>query len=120
MIVLELHEVEIDHCLTCGGIWLDAGELELLLDRSEEREALFNSLEAEKTAKEVKRRCPICWKKMSKVSCGKDRKILIDRCRNNDGIWFDRGELREVLEAGSLDEQNKILSLLQDMFGENR
>ena len=57
---------------------------------------------------------------MSKVSCGKDRKILIDRCRNNDGIWFDRGELREVLEAGSLDEQNKILSLLQDMFGENR
>ena len=28
MITMELTEVEIDHCLDCGGIWLDAGELE--------------------------------------------------------------------------------------------
>ena len=32
MIVMELNEVEIDHCLSCSGIWLDAGELELLLE----------------------------------------------------------------------------------------
>ncbi len=31
MITLELQEVEIDYCIDCGGIWLDAGELELLL-----------------------------------------------------------------------------------------
>ena len=35
MITLELEDVEIDHCLDCGGIWLDAGELELLLDEPE-------------------------------------------------------------------------------------
>ncbi len=33
MIVLELDEVEIDHCISCGGIWLDAGELELLIGK---------------------------------------------------------------------------------------
>lgn len=32
MITLELAEVEIDHCVNCGGIWLDAGELEILMD----------------------------------------------------------------------------------------
>ena len=31
MITLELDEVEIDHCLDCGGIWLDSGELEQLI-----------------------------------------------------------------------------------------
>ena len=32
MITLELEEVEIDYCTDCGGIWLDSGELELLLE----------------------------------------------------------------------------------------
>ena len=27
MITLELNEVEIDYCMQCEGIWLDAGEL---------------------------------------------------------------------------------------------
>ena len=36
MIALELAEVEIDHCTDCGGIWLDAGELELLLGNPEQ------------------------------------------------------------------------------------
>ena len=36
MITLELADVEIDHCVGCGGIWLDAGELELLMEAPEE------------------------------------------------------------------------------------
>ena len=32
MIVLEIEEVEIDYCTDCAGIWLDAGELEVLLE----------------------------------------------------------------------------------------
>lgn len=31
MIVMELHNIEADYCVDCGGIWLDEGELELLL-----------------------------------------------------------------------------------------
>ena len=26
MISLELHEVEVDHCVACGGVWLDSGD----------------------------------------------------------------------------------------------
>ena len=27
MVVFELEGIEIDHCVSCGGTWLDAGEL---------------------------------------------------------------------------------------------
>ena len=40
MLVLELDKIEIDHCINCGGIWLDNGELELLLETKEERNRL--------------------------------------------------------------------------------
>ena len=35
MITLELQEVEIDHCIECGGIWLDSGELGKIRDQFE-------------------------------------------------------------------------------------
>ena len=36
MVVLELDQIEIDHCLHCGGIWLDKGELEEVIKLSSE------------------------------------------------------------------------------------
>ncbi|MEJ2196939.1 MAG: zf-TFIIB domain-containing protein [Ignavibacteriaceae bacterium] len=43
MIILELNEVEIDYCPSCSGIWLDAGELELLFEDQAEREKIISS-----------------------------------------------------------------------------
>lgn len=43
MIVLELNEVEIDYCSSCRGIWLDAGELALLLEDTEKKDRLLSS-----------------------------------------------------------------------------
>lgn len=117
MIVLELNQVEIDFCLECEGVWLDAGELELLLESSEEKDAVLNSFIVKKDSKEKKRKCPICLKKMEKILC-KDGKILIDKCPRNDGIWLDRGELYRIIAAGTLDKNNKILTMLKDMMGE--
>ena len=117
MIVLELNEVEIDHCLACGGIWLDAGELELLLEGAEEKDKLLSSFEVDKSSKEKRRKCPICLRRMEKVLCGTQRRVRIDKCRNNDGLWFDKGELHDILKEGHFDEDNKVLTLLDDMFG---
>ena len=117
MIVLELEEVEIDHCLTCGGIWLDAGELELLLANSKERDDLLSSLALDKNTREKGRKCPLCSRRMNKVLCGTERKVRIDKCGKNDGIWFDLGELEEIIKMGDFDKNNKVLNLLKDMFG---
>lgn len=117
MIVMELDEVEIDHCLECQGIWLDAGELELLLEGSKGKDELLASFIVESHSNEKPRRCPICLKKMSKVECGQKKKVLIDKCRRNDGLWFDAGELKQIIMMGSFGEDHRTLDLLKDMFG---
>jgi Zn-finger nucleic acid-binding protein len=119
MITLELQEVEIDYCTDCGGIWLDAGELEMLLDDRERADKLLNSFNVEANCPEKPRKCPICLKKMLKVIVGNEQPILlIDKCRKGDGLWFDKGELQDIFGRARLDEDSKIQKILADMFGE--
>ncbi len=118
MITLELREVEIDYCTDCGGIWLDAGELELLLGEPEKARMLLDSFKIDSKATEKTRKCPICYKKMKKVIVGPSKPtLLIDKCRRADGLWFDKGELQDIFERAKLDKDNKIQKLLTDMFG---
>ena len=117
MIVLEINEVEIDHCLSCKGVWLDGGELELLLETANKKNELLSSFEIDKETKEEKRRCPICLKYMEKVLCGESKKNCIDRCRKGDGLWFDMGELHAIVKTGYFDKDSKVLKFLEDIFG---
>ncbi|MFH1615420.1 MAG: zf-TFIIB domain-containing protein [Planctomycetota bacterium] len=115
MIVLELEQIEVDFCIDCGGIWLDAGELELLLEDADEAKNLLASFrKAPDTCGEILRRCPICLKKMQKILVSDS--LLIDKCRKNHGLWFDKGELEDVLTMGSLDSKHSIHRLLGRMF----
>jgi Zn-finger nucleic acid-binding protein len=34
LVMSERHDVEIDYCPTCRGVWLDRGELDKVLDRA--------------------------------------------------------------------------------------
>ena len=121
MITMELAEVEIDHCVECGGIWLDAGELELLLGQPERAKELLASFQVDTSATEKRRRCPICEKKMRKILVGiSEPALLIDKCRRGDGLWFDKGELQDILDRARLDKDNKIRKLLADMFGKEQ
>ena len=108
MITLELAEVEVDYCTDCGGIWLDAGELELLLGDPEQSEQLLNSFEIDSECAEKRRKCPICLKKMQKIVVGTAKPtLLIDKCAKGDGLWFDKA---------NLDKDSKIQKLLADIF----
>ncbi len=121
MITLELAEVEIDHCVECRGIWLDAGELELLMDNPEKASDLLKSFQESDSQAEKLRKCPICDKKMAKIVVGSSAPVLLlDKCRRGDGLWFDHGELRDVLQCGQLDPDSRIQTLLADMFGHDR
>jgi Zn-finger nucleic acid-binding protein len=129
MITLELADVEIDHCTNCGGIWLDAGELEQLLGETvlsrvegqEKAKQLLDSFKVDHNSTEKPRKCPICDKKMQKIVVGSSRPaVLIDKCRRGDGLWFDKGELNDIVNRAQLDKDNKISKLLADMFGQNQ
>lgn len=121
MITLELAEVEIDHCTECGGIWLDAGELEILLGAAQTARQLLESFKVRTGATERPRKCPICDKKMHKIVVGTaEPALLIDKCRQGDGLWFDKGELQGILERARLDKDSKIQKLLADMFSQKQ
>ena len=117
MIILELKGVEIDYCINCKGIWLDSGELELLLGNSEETQEFLNSFSVDSITSERKLKCPICSHKMEKIIVGDEEKVRIDKCKSGDGIWFDAGELDEVLRMGPIGKNDKVYILLKDMFG---
>jgi Zn-finger nucleic acid-binding protein len=118
MITLELAEVEIDYCTGCKGVWLDAGELEMLLDDDGKAKMLISSFNKDTSSSEKARQCPICDKKMEKIDVGSEKPaLLIDRCSKGDGLWFDNGELNNIIARAKLDESNKIRKVLADMFG---
>lgn len=118
MIVFEIDQVEVDHCVGCGGTWLDAGELELLLEGTENKDQLLSALAEDTPAGEAMRICPICEKKMCKVAygCGDSDPVILDKCKKNDGLWFDGGELREIIKMGNFPCENKVFQLLNDVF----
>ncbi len=125
MIVVEHNRIELDYCTGCRGVWFDSGELELLLGSvALESQKLFlsnilNSTEARSSEK--RRRCPICSQKMKKTVAGQSE-ILIDACRKGDGLWFDGGEVGQLLRqlaerpSAKLDSQQQLTGFLREVF----
>jgi Zn-finger nucleic acid-binding protein len=116
MIILEFEEVETDFCPNCEGIWLDSGELELFLEDSSDKTELLNSFSKNTKSREKKIKCPICNKKMDKTLVSDDKDIVLDECKNGHGLWFDKGEILEVIKEGSVNKSNKIIKVLEDMY----
>ena len=121
MIVLEFQQVEVDHCTACGGIWLDAGELELLFEDAHQARQIVGSFQRAPHTKENLRPCPICLKKMQKILVNShDKPVVIDRCPKGHGLWFDRGELPQVLSGAGFGRERKIIKLLSQIFSHNK
>ena len=101
MIVVEHEKIELDYCVNCLGVWFDAGELELLLEAMQLEETSL-SLDDILTSPEVrsaekKRKCPICGKRMKKATVAHEPEVLIDACPLGDGLWFDSGEVGQLI-----------------------
>jgi uncharacterized protein len=120
MIVVEHLRIELDFCLTCSGVWFDRGELDLLVDRLKTQGASLAGAELLLPQKarvdEARRKCPICRRNMDKVWIGKEPKVLIDSCPGGDGLWFDGGELHEVLKQMETPGSKDVISFLGEAF----
>ncbi len=114
MLVLELAGIEIDYCPLTHGIWLDSGELEELYEDGKEADELLASLKVDEGNREKKIHCPICNKRMEKVKVR--NKVVIDRCTRGHGLWFDEGELLEVLKMEPGEGEGKVAAILKEMF----
>ena len=119
MIVLELDQVEVDHCRKCGGVWLDPEEMDLLLEGSAGRDEIRANLKWGEASEEKTRRCPICRHKMEKARVRrKDTApgVQIDRCERGHGTWLDGGELQAIVALSEFPEAHRIHAFLQSVF----
>ena len=115
LIVVERNNIEVEYCLKCSGFWLNSGELELInetLNLGAQFVSPFKCPQV-KTSEQVYK-CPQCQKNMKKV---KMKNVILDVCEDEDGIWFDSGELAKILSAGFSDDANdKMVSFLGENF----
>jgi Zn-finger nucleic acid-binding protein len=126
VIVVEYNNIELDYCTDCHGVWFDSAELELLLQSMslDSRDLLLDDMlkSPEAMTQEKKRKCPICGKKMKKTTIGEHPGVLVDICPQKHGLWFDGGEVAQLLKylAGKQpSEQNshqQIIGFLGEVF----
>ena len=91
--------IEVDHCPTCNGRWLDHHELDAL-------EATVPSSPEERRAtvqyarRQSELACPTCGTRMTAFNY-RAYNLEIDTCEEAHGFWLDAGEeglVRDVME----------------------
>ncbi len=104
---LDYEGVHIETCPTCGGDWLDAGELGSIVEARKNR---FDKNECDAVAQAatitgVKMAglnrhftCPKCGGTTNPVNFGDDTGLIIDRCAKCNGVWLEGGELKKIEE----------------------
>lgn len=115
--------VEIDRCTSCGGIWLDAGEIKELIARrlgptsdaqlegkidQLSRVRLTGGGSPARDADVANTRCPACAGKLTIVTFGDS---CIEQCNGCDGVFVDRGELAKAMKLVDSSEATTIMAL---------
>ena len=88
--------VEVDRCHTCGGMWLDYGELDQLEDTVFDKDELKGSLMFRSF--DSKLVCPKCGGRMQLFNY-RAYGLKLDFCEHGHGTWLDAGEEKRVMEA---------------------
>ncbi len=94
------HNVEVDYCPDCLGVWFDKDELRLAKDDKDEQLKWldFDIWHDKKKFKMVaiSQLCPVCRVPLVQAQYD-DSKIKIDFCKKCQGIWLDRGEFKQII-----------------------
>jgi Zn-finger nucleic acid-binding protein len=123
-------------CPRCEGIWTDTETLRQICTNQEKQAAVLGlptqlptneGVEIEKQIRYL--RCPVCSDMMNRVNFANFSGVIVDVCRQH-GTWFDRDELRRIVEfirAGGMDkarereiqnlEADRRLARTQSMVG---
>lgn len=114
MIQFELEGIQIDRCLECGGTWLDAGELEQLAALAGASAGrLSAALRKGRGGRAGVRRCLRCPARLRLIRV---EEVGIDACPRGHGFWFDRAEVRELIEALGEGEEGAVARFFGEFF----
>ena len=84
-----VHGIEVDHCPSCNGRWLDHHQLdELEATKAEEDDRRGTIRYADR---ESELHCPVCDEQMAAFNY-RAYDLELDTCHNEHGFWLDAGE----------------------------
>lgn len=92
-------------CRHCGGLWLQRADLLALLRRAPKQlmvaDDKFPNVIGTGWEALGKKHCPLCGRVLKEAELKQVPGLRIDLCPECDGVWFDDGELRALVEAQS-------------------
>jgi Zn-finger nucleic acid-binding protein len=93
------HGIEVDHCPTCNGRWLDHQELDHLeATVAPEESDRIATIQFARRASELD--CPVCGTPMTAFNY-RAYNLELDTCKDQHGFWLDAGEdgkVRDIIE----------------------
>lgn len=110
MSTVQVGAARVRECPRCSGLWLRADAFERVAADAEQQAAVlrFQSSAPAVAAGEERVRylpCPECGTVMNRTNFQRISGVILDQCRSH-GAWFDRDELRRIVEfirGGGLD-----------------
>ena len=94
------HNVEVDYCPKCLGIWFDKDELRLAKD-DEDKEINWVDVDLWRDKLKFKvshggKHCPVDRAGLVQVKYDQS-KVKVDFCKMCQGVWLDRGEFKQIV-----------------------
>jgi Zn-finger nucleic acid-binding protein len=94
-------DVRVDTCPTCGGVWLDRGELHRIEQAHGPIDAqALRGIQSVAAAYELARQkakpaaaCPHCGGELAAKEYAYCSQVLVDACPKCEGVWLDGGEI---------------------------
>jgi Zn-finger nucleic acid-binding protein len=95
--------IEMQHCQSCGGFWMQKNRLGEILrqymayiakrhDHDCGLRERANPYEIESSLLE----CPGCAGAMTKLNYAYNSNVIVDMCEPCGGVWLDRGEIEKI------------------------
>ncbi|MGB5246092.1 MAG: MFS transporter, partial [Woeseia sp.] len=106
---IDYEGTEIDRCTYCQGLWLDAGEAELL--KNKKAAAAIDTGDARQdryVESQDRYQCPRCSAAMVRMVDPQQTHIWFEQCNDCRGVFYDAGEFRD-LAAHSISDYFKGL-----------
>jgi Zn-finger nucleic acid-binding protein len=101
---LEYEGTEVDRCTICSGIWFDAGEIDVMRDKSAAATIDTGDVSIGKASNAIDRyRCPRCSGSMLRVVDPQQTHIWYETCGSCHGSFLDAGELQDLSNVSIAD-----------------
>ena len=111
MHVIAIGSTKVQECERCLGLWVDVASFERICAEREQQAAVLGGASpnpasaVHDTTKVRYAPCPECAQLMNRINFARCSGVIVDICKGH-GSWFDRDELRRIIEfirAGGLD-----------------